>query len=166
RIVGRLRRRHFARRRHCARDSIARRNRSSGRRSRFSRNARRLQRCSGWFSENPVAVRFGHRRKRRTTRHPPPSDRTLLRCLPDARPLAQDRHFAPRLEVDFPRLPAILEIVMPTYMDIHEIPGGVKAEDVAKAHAHDVEVQGKYGVNYHKYWINEKEGKKIGRAHV
>lgn len=44
-------------------------------------------------------------------------------------------------------------------MDIHEIPGGVSAEDVAKAHAQDVEVEGKYGVHYHKYWVNEKEGK-------
>src|ERR1041384_3547571 len=48
---------------------------------------------------------------------------------------------------------------MPTYMDIHEIPGGVSAEDVAKAHAKDMEVQDKYGVHYHKYWVNEKTGK-------
>src|SRR4030095_4521492 len=48
---------------------------------------------------------------------------------------------------------------MPTYMDIHEIAGGVSAEDVAKAHAQDVKAQGKYGVHYHKYWINEKTGK-------
>lgn len=48
---------------------------------------------------------------------------------------------------------------MPTYMDIHEIPGGVTADDVAKAHAHDVAVEGKYGVHYHKYWVNEKAGK-------
>ena len=44
-------------------------------------------------------------------------------------------------------------------MDIHEIPGGVTADDVAKAHAHDVAVEGKYGVHYHKYWVNEKAGK-------
>jgi len=48
---------------------------------------------------------------------------------------------------------------MPTYIDIHEIPGGVTADDVAKAHAHDVKVEGKYGVHYHKYWVNEKAGK-------
>ncbi len=48
---------------------------------------------------------------------------------------------------------------MPTYVDIHEIPGGVSAEDVAKAHAKDMEVQDKYGVHYHKYWVNEKTGK-------
>lgn len=55
---------------------------------------------------------------------------------------------------------------MPTYMDIHEIAGGVKAEDVANAHAHDVEVQGKYGVNYHKYWVNEKAGKIFCLCHA
>jgi len=44
-------------------------------------------------------------------------------------------------------------------MDIHEIPGGVTADAVAKAHAHDVAVEGKYGVHYHKYWVNESAGK-------
>ena len=48
---------------------------------------------------------------------------------------------------------------MPTYMDIHEIPGGITAEEVAKAHAHDAAVEGKYGVHYHKYWVNESAGK-------
>jgi class 3 adenylate cyclase len=44
-------------------------------------------------------------------------------------------------------------------MDIHEIAGGVTAADVAKAHGHDVKVEGKYGVRYHKYWVNESAGK-------
>ncbi|HVN68865.1 MAG TPA: nickel-binding protein [Candidatus Binatia bacterium] len=47
---------------------------------------------------------------------------------------------------------------MPTYMDIHEIPG-VTAEAVAAAHLSDVETQAKYGVEYHKYWLNEAQGK-------
>ena len=47
---------------------------------------------------------------------------------------------------------------MPTYMDIHEL-HGVTAEEVAKAHAADLEVQQKYGVNYLKYWVNESCGK-------
>ena len=47
---------------------------------------------------------------------------------------------------------------MPTYMDVHDIPG-VKAEDVAQAHEADVRVQGKYGVNYQHYWVNEQDGK-------
>ena len=51
-------------------------------------------------------------------------------------------------------------------MDIHEIPGGVTAADVAKAHAKDMEVQGKYGVHYHKYWVNEKEGKVFCLCHA
>ena len=48
---------------------------------------------------------------------------------------------------------------MPLYMDIHEVPGGVSAEAVAKAHTEDVKVQQKYGVNYLKYWVNESQGK-------
>lgn len=55
---------------------------------------------------------------------------------------------------------------MPSYMDIHEIPGGVSAEEVAKAHARDLEVQGKYGVRYHKFWVNEKEGKVFCLCHA
>jgi class 3 adenylate cyclase len=55
---------------------------------------------------------------------------------------------------------------MPSYMDIHEIPGGVTAEEVAKAHAQDVKVQSKYGVSYHKYWVNEKEGKVFCLCHA
>ena len=51
-------------------------------------------------------------------------------------------------------------------MDIHEISGGVSAEDVAKAHAQDVKVQSKYGVNYHKYWVNEKAGKIFCLCHA
>ncbi|MGH7983377.1 MAG: nickel-binding protein [Candidatus Udaeobacter sp.] len=55
---------------------------------------------------------------------------------------------------------------MPLYMDIHEIAGGVPAEDVAKAHAQDVKVQDKYGVHYHKYWVNEKAGKIFCLCHA
>lgn len=51
-------------------------------------------------------------------------------------------------------------------MDIHEIPGGISAEDVAKAHAQDVKVQSKYGVSYHRYWVNEKEGKIFCLCHA
>jgi class 3 adenylate cyclase len=51
-------------------------------------------------------------------------------------------------------------------MDIHEVPGGVSAEDVAKAHAEDVKIEGKYGVHYHKYWVNEKAGKIFCLCHA
>ena len=47
---------------------------------------------------------------------------------------------------------------MPLYIDIHEL-GKVSAEDVAKAHLEDMRVQGQYGVNYIKYWVNEGTGK-------
>ncbi len=49
---------------------------------------------------------------------------------------------------------------MPLYMDIHELPEGTTAEDIAKAHEKDVETQRKYGVEYRKYWVNES-GKKV-----
>ena len=55
---------------------------------------------------------------------------------------------------------------MPLYMDIHEVPGGVSAEDVAKAHAEDVKIEHKYDVHYHKYWVNEKAGKIFCLCHA
>ncbi|MBI2776707.1 MAG: DUF4242 domain-containing protein [Chloroflexi bacterium] len=47
---------------------------------------------------------------------------------------------------------------MPTYMDVHDIPG-VTAEAVAGAHEKDLQVQGQYGVNYKSYWVDEEQGK-------
>src|SRR4029450_6403871 len=47
---------------------------------------------------------------------------------------------------------------MPTYMDIHEVRGAT-AEAVANAHLADMKTQAKYGVEYHKYWFNESNGK-------
>jgi hypothetical protein len=47
---------------------------------------------------------------------------------------------------------------MPTYIDIHDIPG-VKAEDVVGAHEADVRLQSAYGVNYRHYFVDEEAGK-------
>jgi hypothetical protein len=48
--------------------------------------------------------------------------------------------------------------IVPTYMDMHDIPG-VKAADVVGAHEADLKVQGKYGVDYKHYWVDEAAGK-------
>jgi class 3 adenylate cyclase len=55
---------------------------------------------------------------------------------------------------------------MPLYMDIHNLPEGTTAEDVAKAHAKDMEIQRKYGVEYRKYWVNESGRKIFCLAHA
>jgi len=55
---------------------------------------------------------------------------------------------------------------MPLYMDIHNLPEGTTPEDVAKAHAKDMEIQRKYGVEYHKYWVNETGNKVFCLAHA
>ena len=47
---------------------------------------------------------------------------------------------------------------MPLYLDTHKDVKGVTAQAVAEAHKKDLEVQGKYGVKYLKYWVDEKEG--------
>jgi class 3 adenylate cyclase len=51
-------------------------------------------------------------------------------------------------------------------MDIHNLEEGTTAEDVAKAHAKDMEVQKKYGVEYTKYWVNESGNKVFCLAHA
>jgi class 3 adenylate cyclase len=51
-------------------------------------------------------------------------------------------------------------------MDIHNLPEGTTPEDVAKAHAKDMEIQRKYGVEYHKYWVNESGSKVFCLAHA
>lgn len=48
---------------------------------------------------------------------------------------------------------------MPLFMDVHNIKGGVSAADVAKAHEADVATQGPHGVEYLRYWVDEKAGK-------
>ena len=49
---------------------------------------------------------------------------------------------------------------MPLFMDVHQkAPEGAKATDVADAHMKDLKVQGKYGVKYLKYWLDESKGK-------
>jgi hypothetical protein len=45
------------------------------------------------------------------------------------------------------------------FMDVHNLEGGVSAQDVAKAHQADLETQQKYGVSYLRYWVDEKAGK-------
>src|SRR3954462_1737129 len=47
---------------------------------------------------------------------------------------------------------------MPLYLDIHDV-GDTTAEEIAKIHLADVKVQGKYKVEYRKYWMNEERGK-------
>jgi hypothetical protein len=48
---------------------------------------------------------------------------------------------------------------MPLYMDVHSLDGGVSAKDVADAHMKDLETQGQYGVEYKRYWVDERAGK-------
>jgi len=44
-------------------------------------------------------------------------------------------------------------------MDIHKHIPGLTKEAVAGAHAADLAIQKKHGVEYLKYWYDEKEGK-------
>jgi hypothetical protein len=44
-------------------------------------------------------------------------------------------------------------------MDIHTVEGGVSGGDVAAAHSRDLEEQGRHGVRYLRYWVDERAGK-------
>jgi len=48
---------------------------------------------------------------------------------------------------------------MPLYMDVHDVEGGVAFDDDVNAHAADLATQGKYDVNYLRYWVDEENGK-------
>ena len=48
---------------------------------------------------------------------------------------------------------------MALFMDVHTITDGVSADDVAKAHQADLETQAAHGVEYKRYWVDEKAGK-------
>ncbi|MBL0740939.1 DUF4242 domain-containing protein [Chryseolinea lacunae] len=46
------------------------------------------------------------------------------------------------------------------YIDVHDLePGKVTLQDVAGAHQKDLATQGKYGVSFLKYWVDEAKGK-------
>ena len=48
---------------------------------------------------------------------------------------------------------------MQLYIDVHHFaPGKVAFEDVAAAHAKDLATESKYGVQFIKYWVDEKKG--------
>jgi hypothetical protein len=48
---------------------------------------------------------------------------------------------------------------MPLFMDVHNLGGPVTVDDVAKAHAADLEKQGDHDVHYLRYWVSEPAGK-------
>jgi hypothetical protein len=47
---------------------------------------------------------------------------------------------------------------MAKFMDVHQMPGATAAA-VAEAHKKDLAVQGKHGVRFTSYWVDEKHGK-------
>ncbi|MGM7699925.1 DUF4242 domain-containing protein [Microbacterium sp. A84] len=48
---------------------------------------------------------------------------------------------------------------MPLYMDVHTLGDAVSKEDVAKAHAADLQLQDAHDVQYLRYWVDEPGGK-------
>ena len=46
---------------------------------------------------------------------------------------------------------------MPLFMDRHDTPGAT-AQDVAQAHASDIEVSARFGVQFLSYWFDEQDG--------
>ncbi len=45
------------------------------------------------------------------------------------------------------------------FMDVHHFDGGVAEADVAGAHRADLATQGRYGVSYLRYWVDQEAGK-------
>jgi hypothetical protein len=55
---------------------------------------------------------------------------------------------------------------MPLYLDVHHRIEGLTADGAAAAHKKDLDVQGKYGVSYLRYWYDEGTGKVFGLVHA
>ncbi len=47
---------------------------------------------------------------------------------------------------------------MPLFLDVHTMEG-VSASDAAEAHVRDLAIQERYGVDYKRYWVDERAGK-------
>lgn len=47
---------------------------------------------------------------------------------------------------------------MPLYIDVHKHIPGLTKEAAAGAHQRDLATQGKHGVDYLKYWVNDQTG--------
>src|SRR5947209_3533036 len=46
------------------------------------------------------------------------------------------------------------------FLDVHDLgPGKVDAAAVAEAHRKDLATQGRYGVHFRAYWLDEKQGR-------
>lgn len=48
---------------------------------------------------------------------------------------------------------------MPLFMDVHSLGDSVALNDVAHAHAADLQRQDAYDVHYLRYWVDEPNGK-------
>ena len=48
---------------------------------------------------------------------------------------------------------------MALFMDVHTLDGPVGITAAEQAHAADLETQGRYGVNFRRYWVDEAAGK-------
>lgn len=48
---------------------------------------------------------------------------------------------------------------MPLFMDVHNLGVPVTLNDVARAHAADLQHQDSHGVHYLRYWVDEPNGK-------
>ena len=48
---------------------------------------------------------------------------------------------------------------MALFMDVHTLDGPVAGEDVAKAHAADLQTQDEHDVHYLRYWVDQERGK-------
>ena len=48
---------------------------------------------------------------------------------------------------------------MALFMDVHTLGGPVGITDAEQAHAADLKTQGRYDVNYLRYWVDPDQGK-------
>ncbi|MBI3750189.1 MAG: DUF4242 domain-containing protein [Chloroflexi bacterium] len=48
---------------------------------------------------------------------------------------------------------------MPLFLDEHDLHGPADLDELARAHQRDLFVQGRHGVTFQRYWVDEAAGK-------
>ena len=48
---------------------------------------------------------------------------------------------------------------MPLFIDVHNLDGPVSIDEVAKAHAADLQAQPEFGLHYLRYWVDQSHGR-------
>jgi uncharacterized protein Usg len=84
----------------------------------------------------------------------------FVSCKQSAKISSSEPYSKKQSEIQPKEQPEILPGVKNLFIDVHDLqPGKVNFTDVMAAHQKDLATEGKYGVSFLKFWVDEKNGK-------